>query len=630
MNTTNIQDYCCGSFSLVERDLRLVLEPEVAQLIINEIQTDMRSAFRLREELINMKKVAYHMQKTGNSIERSLAQLATFFRDDVVAPEVVDMQCWVHSDRLTAIAETRMRCKGACAAITDARSLAKVICCVPRHPSKPRPAKLEGMPQNLETALRIRDAHITLGRTAARGADTTSTRDAETKPAMEIGYGDRAGLGWRERVLANLQTLAANNATRLPPAVMEFVTLVLVCRGADKALRIVDEVLVARRAVRDTIADLEAVLPPLRERQMEVAAEVALLLRAGTLDADTVLQRQVGETRSQGILLLRHLNLLGGALPQLRVAAGWLDAIAEVAEQRSERVVFLAGDVAAGQSLPAALSLPSSDASTDAVALFATYRAVEVRFRPEMRAAIARNGWPAFIDAGRELDEAELAKCPHNKCCRFCRRMFTVLWVHCGVCCECEDRIRSEEHRCPYRDACKPSWFCPHASKCLICDAHSCDACQLHRGDAETVTELARRLRPRRVALDFDRTVSSTRSGTAPVTGRHEADVDLVSLMWEFPSVIVTRNQNREAIRAFLGSQGAPADIEICTVAKKESKSQYVMGHHTCNKKEFICGRDGDSQAVLFVDDSIQELVVDFQPEDKANLHRVLFVRGLV
>lgn len=710
MNPTNIQDYCCGSFLLVERDLRLVLEPEVAQSVIDTVESDLRSAFRLREELINMKKVAYHIQKSGNAIERSLAQLATFFREDVSSPESVDMQCWVHSDRLTAISETRMRCKGACAAISDARALAKNICCVPRHPSKGRPSKLAGMPQNLETAGRVREATAMLSANpsastsvvaeAEAGCNMESTRNEENVAsfvdpdtdtadvAKDIGKrsGDDCGekiwvvtgVGtgiveedssnsiststtgdgiWYHRVMAALQALAAASPSQLCPPVLEFVKLVLICRGADKALRIVDEVLEARLGVRATIADILAVQPLLHERGVMLEAKVQGLLGDGSrLVADPTLQLEVGEMRSRGIFVLKYTNLLRGALPQLQAVSGWLDAIVEVAERHSQQVVFLAGDIKEGQSLPAALNLPSNEATTESVGLFATYRAVEARYRPEMRAAIVNNGWPAYIDPGVPVPVEEAKKCPENKLCRECRRRFTVLWVHLGVCCECEDRVRTEERRCPYRAACKSSWFCLHALKCLICDAHSCDLCQLHRGDAEIAIEIANRLRPRRVALDFDRTVSSTRSGAPPVLGKHVADVDLISLMWEHPCVIVTRNQNKTEIRSFLVSQGAPEGIQICTVAKKESKIPYVMGHHLATNTGSGTGSDSDSgidsgsavtavngsssntsknakdnrsDAVLFVDDSIQELVDEFSLEDNTNLHRILFVRGL-
>ena len=179
----NIYDYCCGSFTLIQRDIQLLLNINIAQIIINKIKLYLMPAFRLREELINMKKVAYHIYKQGSSIERSLSQVATFFRLDHFQNNTIDTDTntgtntidtgigtdidtdtgividtniattptpttptptnwyWKHSDRFTEIADARMRCKGACHAASDARALAKNICCIPRYSSEARPSK---------------------------------------------------------------------------------------------------------------------------------------------------------------------------------------------------------------------------------------------------------------------------------------------------------------------------------------------------------------------------------------------------------------------------------------------------------------------------------------------------------
>ena len=61
------------------------------------------------------------------------------------------------------------------------------------------------------------------------------------------------------------------------------------------------------------------------------------------------------------------------------------------------------------------------------------------------------------------------------------------------------------------------------------------------RGDAESVATAATRLRPTRIAFDFDRTVCSTKSGAMPIVGKHTVDMELVALMWQYPCAIVTR-----------------------------------------------------------------------------------------
>jgi hypothetical protein len=162
------------------------------------------------------------------------------------------------------------------------------------------------------------------------------------------------------------------------------------------------------------------------------------------------------------------------------------------------------------------------------------------------------------------------------------------------------------------------------------------------RGDAGMVTAVAGRIAPRRIAFDFDRTLASTKSGAMPVIGKHVADVDLVSLMWKYPCVVVTRNQNKSAIAHFLAEQGAPSGLEICIVGKKESKVQYILGlvdSGTSESSEEVtkemgikaenCSQGGDVVGpVLFVDDSVQELV-DPLVAQESSIFRILFVRSL-
>ena len=92
--------------------------------------------------------------------------------------------------------------------------------------------------------------------------------------------------------------------------------------------------------------------------------------------------------------------------------------------------------------------------------------------------------------------------------------------MHRGVCCECEAALRGAR-RCPFSPACGDSWWCEHAQRCFVCDAHSCAACRMERGAAEAVAAVAARLTPARIAIDFDRTLATTRSGGAPVYGAH-------------------------------------------------------------------------------------------------------------
>jgi hypothetical protein len=516
---------------------------------------------------------------------------------------------------------------------------------------------MERLPASLETAGLVRDALKSL-----------NSDDSFTDPVVLDTCSDIHCTTWKDRVENALTRLALHSA--ISPDIIEFVRLLVICRGADKAVRMVDEVATAKAAIVIVSAQIATLLPLLTYRENMLSANIDTLRdELNDMSPDSDQHSQVAATIAmlirKRIHYHRHYNLLTGALPHLIELDAWLGKIADLTVSSQQRVMFLASDSTADRhTLPAALQVPRVE--VDTMALFAAYRCVEMQYRPQMFHAIRTRGWPASLQHALASSTQKEDKVADNKHCHVCERTYSCLWVHRSVCCECEDRIRQIEKRCPFRAVCKPAWFCPHSLRCLICDAHSCDECRLVRGDASTVTAVAGRMAPRRIAFDFDRTLASTKSGAAPVIGKHVADVDLISLMWKYPCIIVTRNQNKEAIRLFLEEQGAPPGLEICIVGKKESKVKFILGLTSPTDKERVGegeGRDelglvaplatkplltamtmsigGQPQAekeneregeedgvILFVDDSVAELA-DPLVAQEASIFRVLFVRSL-
>ena len=88
-------------------------------------------AFALRNELCNLKKCTFYVMQQANSLERQLAQLATFWHGEHVP--CAGGRFWMHSARLEALSDARTRAKGACAAVQDARALAKNLCSLLHH-----------------------------------------------------------------------------------------------------------------------------------------------------------------------------------------------------------------------------------------------------------------------------------------------------------------------------------------------------------------------------------------------------------------------------------------------------------------------------------------------------------------
>ena len=652
-----------SSFDLIERDLKIVLEEEQAHVVIAGLEEDLRQAFRLREELVNMKKVAYHVHRSGTLIERSLAQLATFFRSDhedeksneskqemvmqssqleevtTLSNDSTEAACstssgyYIHSDRFTRIVDTRMQCKGACHAAADARAIAKQICCLPRHPDKSRTKYLENFPHSLETVALLNSAMQEL----ERYDNIPSSLKLNNLPTTGLD-----SCNWKHRIEVNIANLEKEET--LTQDTIDFIKLLLICRGADKAVRMVDELYAAKKGIRAVVNDVKRLLPELIRRENTLSeCETQLRKKLKVSDASVIFDEcfaggdyDVADVIRKRIHCRRHCSLLGGALPHLTELLAWLEKILLIVETGNNKVMFLASDSNDDRhTLPAALQVPKID--VDTMALFSYYRKVESEYRPQMFHAIRTRGWPESLQHALASSDGKEENVANNKYCRVCERTYSCLWVHRSVCCECEDRIRQTQKRCPFRDKCKSNWFCRHSLRCLICDAHSCDQCRLVRGDSSVVTALAREVNPRRIAIDFDRTLASTKGGAVPVIGKHEADVDLISLMWKYPCVVVTRNQNKAAIEQFLVNQGAPPDLEVFIVGKKESKAMHILGLKTLNY-----GPNSTSQQnkihdettgnncvdVIFVDDSVQELV-DPLVACENSVFRVLFVRSL-
>lgn len=119
--------------------------------------------------------------------------------------------------------------------------------------------------------------------------------------------------------------------------------------------------------------------------------------------------------------------------------------------------------------------------------------------------------------------------------------------------------------------------FCPHAQCCMACGLGckstaaltSCDVCRLARATASGVCELAARIQPRHLFLDFDGTLCLASKGGNPLLiERAVPDPVLCDLVFRHASGffkstpafahVVTRNRNTRYIEKFL-LQKAPA-----------------------------------------------------------------------
>eukprot|EP00936_MAST-01D_sp_MAST-1D-sp1_P000855 g855.t1 len=595
VDVDSIKNCSMGSYAMVERELRLLPADLVPQALAICSDAHVEEAFCVRRELINFKKVQLTMFKAATTLERSLRQLVAFFRQSVYDTASRSI---VHSPQHSRLCDVLSASKGVLATLFDCRLMAKTICCVPRHPgsSSPRDAKLTALPHSLRTFRMATLATADKADETDRAKCASSHAHAPDTAKGANSYADVLG-----------PLLRRTRAAHWPSWCVAYFAQVLITRGAAKALLIRHEVqgfCVALCAARAALQRAVEQQGPPADPDAVRAARCTKSFEHETLKLDPRGAKALGEA-------IRHRDLALMLRTSLDVVAdlgGWIEKVAQ-ASTSTERL-FLAGDC--DSATHTSMCMPPNFMAAQ---LFRSHAKIVEQLKGDMMEQLKRSGWPPWLCEAKRCSTGPKAMSDRELRCDACQRAFSKLWVHRGVCCECEQDRRSRGF-CPFNAACSTLAFCPHDRKCFVCDAWSCDTCRLTRGDSEDVLALAEALQPGHIFLDFDRTLATTRGGGSPLQGKHRADPELLSLFSTFRGCVhvVTRNSYREHIKQFLQYKGVEENnIDVHTVKKGESKAAIV-----CDAR-FV-------RPVLFVDDSIAE---HMDPRLRAPaVHRVLFVRG--
>ena len=329
-------------------------------------------------------------------------------------------------------------------------------------------------------------------------------------------------------------------AAKWPSWCVAFFSQVLIARGAAKALLIRHEAQTFCIALRAARAELQRAVeqqgPPADPDQVR-AAQCAKREHE-MLKRDPRGAKALGEA-------IRHRDRVLTLRTSLGVVAdlgGWIEKVA-AASTSTERL-FLAGDC--DSATHTSMCVPPNFMAAQ---LFRSHAKIVEQLNGDMMEQLGRSGWPPWLCEAKRCSTGPKAMSDRELRCDACQRAFSKLWVHRGVCCECEQHRRAHGC-CPFNAACSTLAFCPHDRKCFVCDAWSCDACRLTRGDSEDVLALAEALQPGHIFLDFDRTLATTRGGGSPLQGKHRADPELLGLFSTFRGRVhvVTRNSYREEV----------------------------------------------------------------------------------
>ena len=201
-----------------------------------------------------------------------------------------------------------------------------------------------------------------------------------------------------------------------------------------------------------------------------------------------------------------------------------------------------------------------------------------------------------------------------------------------------------------------------HHRRCCACEQWSCDECGLHRADGDGVVALVQRLGASCFAIvfDWDQTLCSTKSGAAPVVGRHTLQPELQTLLPQQQIVsdrketekarlvgdhlpfccVATRNSHGRDIENFLSASGVTVDNANASCAddrqSEDTSSARTVGSgmpvHCVNaqgrtKADVALQLLAEAPAntfVVMVDDDLRELVMDDRLLG-GRVHRVFF-----
>ena len=446
VNVDNIYSFNQGSMSFIEQDLRVLPEAMARQALDAMDRVALRDAFDLRRNVVNLKKVLLHSWHTSEPLEKELRRMSTFWRGDMSWDNG-----FLDAARYREVCVAHLRCKGAAHAVFDGRVMTKAICCVPRHPELPRPAKLSGLPRTMTTHSWLDQALDTLAEMdkeiLAEGADSPGADEgADSPPPSAQGVGRRATgsaaaknaagepSDVRRQLDAFLADATSSNAHSgplrdWPRHILQYVELVLVARGGAKALSVRAETERYARKLRETSARFDEALRALRERVRSVEDVLrdecgVALGDVGSCPRRFVSRDDVGERAVDALRVAmrrdKTLNLLEGCAPATAELSRWVD---EICAEPSIRL-FVAGD--AGTNMAADFVPPGFALGA---LIGANAKEVTARWGPELRlhveSASGPNGeWPPTEPLTYVTGKVK---------CSACGGSFGTLWISAGV-----------------------------------------------------------------------------------------------------------------------------------------------------------------------------------------------------
>ena len=308
-----IRNYAQGSFDLILRDLATLGPRALSDLGLDADGDNsggtlrpVKEAFRIRRNLVSLKKVWFHVSRLASDVEDDLTRGCTWNFRNLSSG---DGDRFSHSSEYRELAQALNCCRGSLGGIIDGRGLTKGLACMPRFPESSRddpedprgpaspnseareretlPRILSDLPRSLPSYKILAQAQAFLRRSSLGGSDTADVHveaeagagagtgagadaeEAEGRSTTEVGTegGGRRPCGDRNScpaashssVLTTILERVASEAGWQRHA-LRFLRLSIIARGGAKALAIAAELPRAHQALLAFEQDIDETL----------------------------------------------------------------------------------------------------------------------------------------------------------------------------------------------------------------------------------------------------------------------------------------------------------------------------------------------------------------------------------
>ncbi len=439
VNPMNILSSPQGSWALVLNDLQLVFNSKTDEFdnseLIDKIESVCRcegvqNAFNFRRELVNLKKVAAHIYGQIKDMEMKLKQLTTYYYSDKVLDQRAKLG-YKQSLRYAEISSIMTHVRGASYAMQDIRFYLKAICCVPRHPSKPRLERLAKLPIGLKSYKILSSALFFLKKHNRKHVETNEYSNiVDDYKEMSLidtttNYNNNDTIITPPNDILNaLLNTVSKSIPNIPSHVISYLKSLFVARGVSKALSIYEE---AKR-FNNHIFNIKRNLKKLLQKHFEVLKEN----RTHAQEDEMSVERYSFQANID-----LYISQINGSTTVLETMIDYLTSMLNDPTQR----LFVASDLNTSNEMTffAPSNFLNAISNITSIGMAALKK-----YQPSMFFDMEVEGWPPSEQQRPGIN----GRCK----CKKCNSKLGSMWINANlhICLYCENQLRNANY---YNDA---------------------------------------------------------------------------------------------------------------------------------------------------------------------------------